>query len=172
MTTDDDLKMRKTSFLLVVFFCLRAMGQTNPLSASCQLFSAPPLQLRALIPESGRMAQPFANEAAEQPHPERLFTQPPTFSLHPETSVTNTFSEKLSSKNETDFDRQLYDRLERDGYFTRPEPENNFDRAMSAVFRPEIVQLGKASFSCSILTAIKRKNPLCLLNPILLNLSW
>ncbi len=35
-----------------------------------------------------------------------------------------------------------------------------------------IFHIGKTEWSCSILTAIKRRNPLCLLNPIVLNISW
>jgi len=42
----------------------------------------------------------------------------------------------------------------------------------SAIFEPEVIHLRKVDISCSAITAIKRKNPLCLLNPIVLNVSW
>jgi hypothetical protein len=45
-------------------------------------------------------------------------------------------------------------------------------RCLDSVFRPEEFRVGKTTVSCSILTAIKRKNPLCLINPIFLNVSW
>ena len=45
-------------------------------------------------------------------------------------------------------------------------------RCLDSVFRPEEFHVGKTTVSCSILTAIKRKNPLCLINPIFLNVSW
>jgi hypothetical protein len=52
-------------------------------------------------------------------------------------------------------------------------PHDPLSRGFDAVFRPEEFHLGrKATVSCSILTAIKRKNPLCLLNPIFLHVSW
>lgn len=46
-------------------------------------------------------------------------------------------------------------------------------RAFDSVFRPEEFRVGRTTtVSCSIMTAIKRKNPFCLLNPIFLNVSW
>ena len=52
------------------------------------------------------------------------------------------------------------------------EPDDRLTRCFDVVFRPEEYQVGKTLFSCSILTAINRKNPLCLLNPEFLHLSW
>lgn len=51
-------------------------------------------------------------------------------------------------------------------------PESWPVRSLDSVFRPEEFRVGKTSVSCSITTAIKRRNPLCLLNPIVLNVSW
>ena len=46
-------------------------------------------------------------------------------------------------------------------------------RVLDSVFRPEEFRVGRATtVSCSLLTAIKRKNPLCLLNPLFLSVSW
>jgi hypothetical protein len=71
---------------------------------------------------------------------------------------------------------QLYGSLGPSSRFllTPPEQksENVFVRAVEDVFEPEVVHLGKTTFTCSLLTAIKRKNPLCLINPIFLQLSW
>lgn len=54
-----------------------------------------------------------------------------------------------------------------------PEPSKNpVSRALDSIFIPEEFRVGKTAVSCSILTAIKRKNPFCLLNPIVLNVSW
>jgi hypothetical protein len=53
-------------------------------------------------------------------------------------------------------------------YLTRLEPRSFIED----IFEPEGVEVGKTRFSCSILTAIRRKNPLCLINPIFLQLSW
>jgi len=74
----------------------------------------------------------------------------------------------------TDFDRALYQRLDRAGYFTRGPTisRNALDRSLDNIFNPEVFRLGKTSVSCSVFTAIKRKNPLCLANPVFLNISW
>jgi hypothetical protein len=69
------------------------------------------------------------------------------------------------------------------GFYLRPEDytvirlpleaSDPLTRGFEAVFKPEEFKLGRtAKLSCSVLTAIKRKNPLCLINPIFLNVSW
>jgi hypothetical protein len=40
------------------------------------------------------------------------------------------------------------------------------------VFAPEVVKVGKVQMSGSIVTAIKRKNPFCLLHPLAFVASW
>lgn len=74
----------------------------------------------------------------------------------------------------SDFDMQLFYRLDKAGYLTRPEPpsDNRFDRLMDSTFRPEVFHFRKVDVECSLITAIKRKNPLCLLNPIFFNMTW
>lgn len=75
---------------------------------------------------------------------------------------------------EADFDARLHERFVRGGYLNRPDgpSDNLLVRATDAIFTPEVVRFRKVEVSCSILTAIKRKNPLCLLSPIFLNVSW
>ncbi len=46
------------------------------------------------------------------------------------------------------------------------------DRGIDAVFMPEPIKLGRTQLAFSPYTAIKRRNPLCLLNPIPLAVSW
>jgi hypothetical protein len=73
------------------------------------------------------------------------------------------------------YDRMdVYRRLDRGGYLNKPElpSENLVVRALDNTFRPEFIRVGKAEMSFSLLTAIKRKNPLCLLNPLVFQLSW
>ena len=51
--------------------------------------------------------------------------------------------------------------------------DNLMVRAFDSVFQPEEVHVGRtATVSCSIWTAIIHKNPSCLLNPIIVNVSW
>jgi hypothetical protein len=64
-------------------------------------------------------------------------------------------------------------KLEEGGYLTRPEPETPLSRFMDKTFSPEVIHLGgHAKASCTLYTAIVRKNPLCLLNPMFLFISW
>jgi hypothetical protein len=66
------------------------------------------------------------------------------------------------------------ERMERDGFVFYPAqtPDSPIVNAMNAVFEPEVFHIGKISASASVLTAIKRKNPLCLLSPAVLTFSW
>jgi len=51
-------------------------------------------------------------------------------------------------------------------------PIYDSDLERAAAFKPEVTRVGRAHFYSSITTAIARKNPLCLLDPTLLDLSW
>jgi hypothetical protein len=56
-----------------------------------------------------------------------------------------------------------------------PPPDNLLARgfnSFTSIFEPEEFKVGKTMVSSSITTAIRRKNPLCLLNPIVFNVSW
>jgi len=68
----------------------------------------------------------------------------------------------------------LFQRLDRQGYFSRrtAREEKPFDRFINSIFAPDFIHLGKVDVSCSILSAINRKNPLCLINPIFFQLTW
>ena len=135
------------------FCCARVFGQTNCPPPTLGMFVLPPARLRAppADPQS-----PVPTVAAVQPAaPARLG------------------SEKMTlSTGGDDLDLELYHRLEQEGCFARTPPGNAVERCFASVFQPEVVHLGKTSFSCTVITAIKRKNPLCLLNPMFLNLSW
>ena len=72
-------------------------------------------------------------------------------------------------------DFQLNYRRQRDFDFIRPVRASSdpVTRAFGSVFQPEVFHIGRTTtVSCSILTAIKRKNPLCLLNPVFLEVTW
>ena len=54
-----------------------------------------------------------------------------------------------------------------------PQPHDLLSRGSDAIFKPEVFHIGqKATISCSILTAIKRRDPLCLINPHFLKITW
>jgi hypothetical protein len=106
--------------------------------------------------------------SAPDQKPELAFAVPssPQFSRATERVNLNT----LSDAND------FHSRVLRSGqfYLTAPEPksENRLVRAAEAIWAPEVIKVGKTSLSCSLITAIKRKNPLCLINPIFFQASW
>ncbi len=163
--------MNKTWLLLPLCACLQAAAQTNATSAAGQWLVMPKLELRALTANPEETPLHFEHKpvkAPEQPaalKPGKSATEP---------SQTPSILARETSLSAGDFEADLYRRLERNGYMSSPEPKssNPFVRSMDAVFRPEVVQAGKKSVSCSIITAIKRKNPFCLLNPVPIYISW
>jgi hypothetical protein len=90
-----------------------------------------------------------------------------------EAKVSPTLEFSASSRL-TEHERQIYRRLDEAGYLTRPEPETPLSHFLDRTFSPEVIHLGKgkAVAGCTLYTAIKRKNPLCLLNPMVLFFSW
>ena len=66
------------------------------------------------------------------------------------------------------------EQMDRNGLVFYPveTSDNRLVNAMNAVFEPEVFHIGKISASASIVTATKRKNPLCLLSPAVFAFSW
>jgi hypothetical protein len=170
----DPRNMGKIIFFSFICSCFCSYGQTNTSLAPEHLF----LDRAELVLD--RPARTLAGAAepgsADAVVSEKLVRDS---SILPAASVTQSDTnsipeEMVLSSRERDFNRQIYRRLEEAGYLSKPDPPsgNLLVRATDAIFQPEVVQVGKRSVSCSIITAIKRKNPLCLLNPIFLNASW
>jgi hypothetical protein len=68
----------------------------------------------------------------------------------------------------------LFDRVEREGLLKLPGPkyDNDLERHLAGAFQPKIIHWGHAEIESPIITAIARKNPLCLLNRMILNISF
>jgi len=67
----------------------------------------------------------------------------------------------------------VYRRLEeRDDLFAPRPSENRFVRATDTIFSPAPIRLGSTYISFTPVTAWKKRNPLCLLNPLVFNISW
>jgi len=161
--------MNKLAMLLVCSAVLNTAAQTNTLPIQTNWLAAPQITLRALpLPEEKLVK----TELGDTNHPlvlnvqslEAAATEPARLSL----------SESLSlSAEPTDFQLQVYDRLDKLGYFTKVIPSDSaFERAIDSTFRPEWFHYRKVAVSCSVATAIKRKNPFCLINPYVLQISW
>ncbi len=163
--------MNKIALFSLVFWCLPSFSQTNSPLIPSGLLSLTPVQLRKLTSEPEKPVQtPAAGSGAPQaaipPHKREEMSIPEL--RNPAPLPDKMF---LSSSERV---QVFYRRLEEGGYLTRREliSKNVFDRCMDAVFEPEVIHLRKIDVSCSLVTAIKRKNPLCLINPIILNVSW
>ena len=50
--------------------------------------------------------------------------------------------------------------------------DNRIVNALNNIFEPEVIRIGKMSVAATPVTAWKRKNPLCLLNPMVFDLGW
>jgi hypothetical protein len=66
------------------------------------------------------------------------------------------------------------ERMDLGGYlFHRSQTsDNRIVNALNNIFEPEVIRIGKISASATPITAWKRKNPLCLLNPMVVDFSW
>lgn len=80
----------------------------------------------------------------------------------------------LSSRAAADAEFRIYRQWSEGGYLVRPprESDNRVVRYLNTTFKPAPLRFGKTKVHCSLVAAIKHKNPLCLLNPIVLNISW
>ena len=109
-----------------------------------------------------------------KPHLRTEHADPPARSLGLEQSETSLSSLPASVEGRQQ-DFHLYYFGPRDFDFIRPVQveRDPVTRAFYSIFQPEVFQVGrKTTLSCSILTAIKRRNPLCLLNPIFFEMTW
>jgi hypothetical protein len=168
--------MNRIFFLLLVSWCANSFGQTNSASAAAKLFSISGPALRTAVLENEMPQRSIADAKNDKPNSEtRLSPAGVTLIMDSPEAETAPSSEAISVETrERAITMRYHERLERGGYLTRPEPlsENRLVRLAESTLRPEVFKIGKTSVSCSIVTAIKRKNPLCLLNPFVFSLSW
>lgn len=142
---------------------LVSVAQTNSSLPNMQWFAVSAPQLRT---ESAATAKPATQEQKAGA------AAPPTTSATAEPQVPPASSFSVSVSRE---DMDLYRAYRNFGLIQPPVlvSRDPLTRGLEAVFRPEEFHLGRtATFSCSLATAIKRRDPLCLLNPTFLNLSW
>ena len=166
--------MQIITSLLLVCYCLSSFGETNAPLASPQLFSLPGIQLRLPFAESKEGVQRLTTNLDEELTSE---TVPKSEEASPSLAAESTPGDSPEPKTLTNEELLMlgyYERLERGGFLTPPTrpPENLYTRTVNAIFQPEVMHVGKTFVSFSPITAIKRKNPLALLNPIVLNIAW
>jgi len=171
--------MNMTSFfsLAAVLCGTNIFAQTTLPAAPGRLFALPAVQLRPLASERCQPAQLAGPETQpESPSLQssaRMIRLPASEAPSARLSASSGVRDQLSLISQSAFDPDLYRHLEQGGFLARQSagPATVAERCLD-IFRPEVIHLGKTYVSCSLLTAIKRKNPLCLINPIFFNLSW
>lgn len=162
--------MRGAILLIALWhFGAKAAETNSPLSGQ---FTLPALELRA--PVAQKQTEAIPKDVGSSLGNIDLRREPNSSALaaiQTDTPMGDQFS--LSARI-SECEMQVYRRLEEGGYLTRPEPETPIGHFMERTFSTEIIHLGKgkAMATCTLYTAIKRKNPLCLLNPLFLFISW
>jgi hypothetical protein len=163
--------------LLVHLFVFAACGvvcsgQTNPPCSPATLFSVPTTQLRLAAPQT-EQSKPDSTPSNEESRDSRLNSA--------ETSLPKTSTNSAGAFEivESEIDPRAYDpntfgSLLESGLIVRAPAvtESRVVRFIEDGFRPDVIPIGKVKVSCSVITAIKRKNPLCLLNPYVFILTW
>jgi hypothetical protein len=137
------------------------------------MLAVPSLQLRSLGSQGQKSLLPVEGESDNsQAQASPVLADP--FRLEIAEVKTSPTLEFSASSRLTEREMQIYRRLDEAGYLTRPEPETPLSHFLDSTFSPEVIHLGKgkAVAGCTLYTAIKRKNPLCLLNPMVLFFSW
>jgi len=87
-------------------------------------------------------------------------------------AVTMSLQSDMSAEVDDRF-AHVYRRLEeRDDLFSPQPSQNLFVRATDTIFSPAPIRLGSTYISFTPVTAWKKRNPLCLLNPLVFNISW
>jgi len=153
--------------------CFVAAGETNSASTA-SLFAMPTPQLRELNTPAQKAHNITLETADNSSFPiTQIIKEPDHGALAiaelKAPSIEYSFTSRLTTR-----EMEVYRRLDEGGYLTRPEPETPIEQFMTSTFSPEVIHLGKgkAVAGFSLYTAIKRKNPLCLLNPMVLFFSW
>ena len=157
----------------VLCHCLIASAGTNPPPIAA-VFSVPALRLRTVDPETnedpGALAGAPDGESASQT---AIALASSDFTVVSLTQASTPSPDQFSlSARVSELEMQVYRRLDEGGYLSRPESETGLWRFMERAFSPEVIHIGRATAACTLYTAIKRKNPLCLLNPLVLFVSW
>jgi len=176
MSRDDFMNKPFLVIWIMLAGCLDLWSQTNATTGESTLFSSPQLQLRFSLPalSSAQSRQAAATTAVEEV---ALVPLPVTRleSISPSTTNATGLNDELNLEATATFSSiSSYPAPDLGRLLTQRDPEalSLLKHPVDAIFEQEVLRLGKAGFSCSIVTAIKRRNPLCLLNPEFLRFSW
>jgi hypothetical protein len=163
--------MHRVVFFVLLAICPELFAQTNSPLFTSNLFSVPQIGMRFDVEkETTHAAQRNTGDDFRLGVNEETAVQPAvwTNSVH-----QGSFDAKMVSDSLNGFSSQIYERLEREGYLTRPElPSENLLVRFANATEPEVIHWNKISITSPVITAIKKKNPFCLINWIVLDVRW
>ena len=158
---------------MIVFAFATAGGQTNQMmSPFGQSLIAENNRPRAWSPEIHQYLMQSVSTKAGRGSPGLRS------SADPGTGGSNSIAVVQQTQAEIEEERmdKLARRMDDSGYGMPPASSRRWpstvERGLVSMFTPEPIRLGRAEFGFSPYTAVKRRNPLCLLNPLPLTLSW
>lgn len=157
--------MKKTILLAcaLVAPCWLCFGQTNAPAGPAKMPPVPALKLPAL---TGQASPAISSPAGANSPAGPMSLEEPGAQTH-----LNAPAERMRLEGKKS---AALNRMEQEGLVKPAEPaySSDFNRNMAAAFRPEIIQSGHAQIYSSVVTAVARKNPLCVLDPTFLNISF
>lgn len=119
-----------------------------------------------LAPPAGHVFPPPALKFQQLPFRPESVSHP----LPPQTAASS--SQVRSAWNSPE--SAVFDRIDREGLL-KPQGAtytSDVERNIAAAFRPQIIHVGHVQIYSPIVTAIARRNPLCLLDPLVLGISF
>jgi hypothetical protein len=163
--------------------CSVCFGQTNSLIAAAQPLRPPTLKLSDRPARGGGTAANVSSQTQLAPPQGHLFP-PPELKMHELPFITPVASGSLprqtgafSSQMSSDINpaqTAVFNRIEREGLLKPRGPtyDSDVERKIAAAFRPQIIHVGHVQIYSPIVTAIARRNPLCLFDPMVLGISF
>lgn len=149
--------MKTVSVVIGALLSTSLVGSLAQTTFSASDFSLPPMVLRTeLTLDAPPPAVPSPFPAHE------LDTNSPSRDVSASTPETATALQSYNARA--------------DRFYLVPTPEqasaSPAGRALNSIAQPEIVRLGNKPVECSVVTAVKRKNPLCLINATIFKMTW
>lgn len=165
------MKLPSLSLLTIAAGCCVASGQANSPLAPRTWLTVPTAQLQRAGHEVDPLGRVVGGLAANFDDSSTATNDSTTASNQPSDRSRNQM--KLDSYS-GEFDYRTYRQLHENAFLTRAESESDdlFSRVVANIFEPEVFRIGQTAVCCSVVTAIKRKNPLCLLNPLVFTICW
>jgi hypothetical protein len=170
-----EFNMKTIASLLLVCWCVNSQAQTNsapaeqkPDSSRRSQAETPSAKVTSPAPPAQTNQWRGLTLATPSPDPEDRWLREASVSGPSESS------DPLALSSTERVMLRYYQRVDDGGHLTPPAPPSDdlYLRGMDAIFKPEPVRVGKTSVAFTPITAIKRKNPLALLNPLVLSVSW